>query len=144
LLYAHNLRHCLAEDRLTSKGYKEPRFNKPGQKQEVNLDYYVDANFAGMWGYKDKQDMSCAKSWTALFVIFIQGCPVVWKSKLQTDVATLYYGEQIQCSKHEHAGCIAAESFDQSYVILPGLEQISLIKFKATIQQRKLKLLCLL
>jgi hypothetical protein len=48
----------------------------------------VDADFAGLWPYEDKHDPSCVKSRTG-FVICISGCPVIWSSKLQTDIATL-------------------------------------------------------
>jgi hypothetical protein len=54
---------------------------------ELNIDCYVDADFAGMWPYEDKQDPSCVKSRTG-FVICISDCPVIWTSKLQTDIAT--------------------------------------------------------
>jgi hypothetical protein len=46
----------------------------------------VDASFAGMLGSKGNQYQSWVKRWAGL-LIFIQGCPVVWKSKLQTGVA---------------------------------------------------------
>jgi hypothetical protein len=90
--YTHNPRHsheiALQRIGLYLKGTKNRGliFN-PDKSKEVNIDCYVDADFAGMWGYEDEQDPSCVKSRTG-FVIFIQGCPVVWKSKLQTDVAT--------------------------------------------------------
>ena len=54
---------------------------------EFNIDCYVDADFAGLWPYEDKQDPSCVKSRTG-FVICIANCPVIWSSKLQTDIAT--------------------------------------------------------
>jgi hypothetical protein len=47
----------------------------------------VDAYFAGMWGYEDEQDPNCIKSLRG-YVIFNQGCPVIWQSKLQGGVAT--------------------------------------------------------
>jgi hypothetical protein len=53
----------------------------------LKIDAYVDADFAGMWGYKCKQDPSCVKSQTG-FVIFIANCPVIWTSKLQGNIAT--------------------------------------------------------
>jgi hypothetical protein len=53
----------------------------------LDIDCYVDANFAGLWGYKDKQDPPCIKSRTG-YVIFIPDCPVLWVSRLQTDITT--------------------------------------------------------
>jgi hypothetical protein len=47
---------------------------------------YVDADFAGLWPHEDKQDPSCVKSRTG-FVICISNCPVVWVSKLQSEIS---------------------------------------------------------
>ena len=51
------------------------------------IDAYVDADFAGLWGHEHPQDPSCIKSRTG-YILFIANCPVVWVSKLQTDIAT--------------------------------------------------------
>jgi hypothetical protein len=56
-------------------------------KGRLDIDCYVDADFAGLWGYEDKQDPSSIKSRTG-YVIFIADCPVLWVSRLQTDIAT--------------------------------------------------------
>ena len=53
----------------------------------LNVDCFVDADFAGLWPYEDKQDPSCVKSRTG-FTLCIANCPVIWTSKLQTDIAT--------------------------------------------------------
>jgi hypothetical protein len=53
----------------------------PIHSTDFMINCYVDANFAGMWGYKDTDDPACVKSRTG-FVIFIMDCPVVWTSKL--------------------------------------------------------------
>jgi len=55
--------------------------------KEFNIECFVDADFAGLWPYEDKQDPSCVKSRTG-FVICVADCPVIWSSKLQTDIAT--------------------------------------------------------
>ena len=52
---------------------------------ELDIDVYVDADFAGLWPYEDKQDPTCAKSRTR-FVICLANCPVVWQSKLQHEI----------------------------------------------------------
>jgi hypothetical protein len=52
----------------------------------IKLDCYVDADFAGLWGYEDDQDPVCVKSRTG-FVFTVAGCPVSWTSKLQTEIA---------------------------------------------------------
>ena len=54
---------------------------------DLHIDCFVDADFAGLWPYKDKQDPSCAKSCTG-FAICIANCPIIWTSKLQPDIAT--------------------------------------------------------
>ena len=46
----------------------------------------MDTDFAGLWGYEDKQDPSCVKSRTG-HMISIADCPVAWVSKLPTDIA---------------------------------------------------------
>ena len=52
----------------------------------IKLDCYVDADFAGLWGYEDDQDPVCVKSRTG-FVFTIADCPISWTSKLQTEIA---------------------------------------------------------
>jgi hypothetical protein len=52
----------------------------------MKVDMFVDASFAGLWGYEDKHDPACVKSRSG-FVIFMGGCPILWGSKLQTEIA---------------------------------------------------------
>ena len=53
---------------------------------DEGLDCYVDAGFCGLHGYEDDQDPTSVKSRTG-FVLTLFGCPVLWQSKLQTDIA---------------------------------------------------------
>ena len=55
--------------------------------KEIKIDAYPDADFAGLWGHEDSQDPVCVKSRTG-FVICVADCPVVWASKLQTEIST--------------------------------------------------------
>jgi hypothetical protein len=45
----------------------------------------VDADFAGLHGYEDDQDPVSVKSRTG-FVLTPFGCPIIWSSKLQTEI----------------------------------------------------------
>ena len=54
---------------------------------DLNIDCYVDADFAGLWPWEDKHDPICVKSRTG-FAICISDCPVIWQSKLQEGIAT--------------------------------------------------------
>ena len=54
---------------------------------ELDIDCYVDSDFAGLWPHEDKLDPVCVKSRTG-FVIFIAQCPVIWMSRLQGEIAT--------------------------------------------------------
>jgi hypothetical protein len=51
-----------------------------------NLDCYVDADFAGTWTIGTSEDPSSVKSRTG-YVTTFASCPVLWTSKLQTEVA---------------------------------------------------------
>ena len=52
----------------------------------MSIDCYVDADFAGLWGFEDPQDPTCVKSRTG-YVLCLSGCPIIWASKLQSDIA---------------------------------------------------------
>jgi hypothetical protein len=51
------------------------------------IDAYPDADFAGLYSYKDNNDPVCVCSHTS-YVITVTGCPIYWSSKLQTETAT--------------------------------------------------------
>jgi hypothetical protein len=44
-----------------------------------------DADFAGLYNQEDAQDPHCVRSRTG-HVICVANCPVIWKSKLQTEI----------------------------------------------------------
>jgi hypothetical protein len=62
------------------KGY----FLQPSSTK--SLDCYVDADFAGNWKSVTSADPSSVKSRTG-YVIMFANCPLLWASKLQTEVA---------------------------------------------------------
>ena len=51
-----------------------------------NLEAYVDADFAGLHGREPDDRPEAAKSRTG-YVITLGGCPIIWKSQLQTEIA---------------------------------------------------------
>ena len=53
--------------------------------KEKWLDCYIDADFMGIWDMADSDDTSSVKSRTG-YVITFANCPVLWVSKLQTEI----------------------------------------------------------
>eukprot|EP00957_Ditylum_brightwellii_P117330 8948690-Ditylum_brightwellii.AAC.1 len=53
---------------------------------DLGIQCYVDANFAGGWSKADADNPENVMSRTR-FIIFYAGCPVLWQSKLQTEIA---------------------------------------------------------
>ena len=49
------------------------------------LDCWVDASFAGLYGYEDDQDPVSVKSHTG-FALTLYGCPILCQSKLQKEI----------------------------------------------------------
>lgn len=56
----------------------------PSGDFEVNC--YVDADFAGLWGVEYDQDATSVKSRTGFLIMFMD-CPLMWVSKMQTQIA---------------------------------------------------------
>jgi hypothetical protein len=52
----------------------------------LEIELFVDADFAGLHGYEDPDDPTSTRSRTG-YVICIAKCPVLWVSKLQTETA---------------------------------------------------------
>jgi len=59
---------------------------KPMASGPISIDCYVEADFAGLWNSEDNQDPHCVRSRTG-YVICIGGSPIVWSSKLQSEIA---------------------------------------------------------
>jgi hypothetical protein len=55
-------------------------------RDDWKIDCYVDADFCGLWGAEDPDDPVVAKSRTG-FILTLAGCPLMWVSKLQTEVS---------------------------------------------------------
>ena len=53
----------------------------------LDIDAYVDSDFCGLWKKEDRSDATSVKSRTG-FVICMANCPVLWKSSLQTRIAS--------------------------------------------------------
>jgi hypothetical protein len=53
---------------------------------DVGLEMYCDADFAGLWKTEDPANSASVKSRTG-FVIKLYGCPLLWTSRLQTEIA---------------------------------------------------------
>jgi hypothetical protein len=57
---------------------------KPNGNYQLNC--YADADFVGLWGKEEDQDPICVKSRYGYLIMFMN-CPILWSSKLQTQVA---------------------------------------------------------
>mmetsp|Transcript_22323 Transcript_22323/g.48518 ORF Transcript_22323/g.48518 Transcript_22323/m.48518 type:complete len:523 (+) Transcript_22323:114-1682(+) len=67
------------------KGTKDKGFvMRPDQSK--GLEVFVDADFAGNWDQEESNDRDTARSRHG-YVIMYMGCPIVWKSQLQTEIA---------------------------------------------------------
>ena len=57
---------------------------KPDRSKGIEI--FVDADFAGNWNKSEADDIDTARSRHG-YVIKYMGCPVVWKSQLQQEIA---------------------------------------------------------
>jgi Reverse transcriptase (RNA-dependent DNA polymerase) len=60
---------------------------KPDSSHPLDIDCYIDADFAGLYGYKQPYDPSSVKSRSG-YVLCVSNCLCIWSSKLQHLIAT--------------------------------------------------------
>ena len=61
---------------------------KPNEDRNIlDVDCYVDADFAGLFSHEDKTDPHCVKSRTG-YVINMGGSPIIWASRLQPIISS--------------------------------------------------------
>ena len=89
----------------------------------LNVDCYVDADFGGLWGSEDDQDPVSVKSRSG-FIIMFMGCPLLWISKLQTQIALSTMESEYIALSHSMRELIAIRE------ILKELHHHTLNKFK--------------
>ncbi len=78
---------------------------------DPNIDCYPDADFAGLWNRDDRNDPHRVRSRTG-YVICLSDCPVLWISKLQTEIAlSTMEAEYVALS----ASCLDLFPFDQYF-----------------------------
>ena len=53
---------------------------------DLSIELFVDADFAGLWAVEDKHDPNSVRSRTG-FTIMIGNTPVIWQSKLQSEIS---------------------------------------------------------
>ena len=107
-----------------------------------HTDIYVDADFAGGWGYEDPSDPACVKSRTG-FVIEIMGCPIQWLSKLQTNIATSTMEAEYTALSIALRTAIPLIQLIKFVNNAFGLSQNPLVTFKSTVHEDNLGALTL-
>jgi hypothetical protein len=106
----------------------------PFHSTDFAIGCYVNADFAGMWGYEDTDDPACVKSRTG-FVIFIMDCPVVWTSKLQTDIATSTMESEYNSLSIAMRDVIPLQNLAQEIIRGLGHNNVRLTTFKTTVHE---------
>jgi transposase InsO family protein len=65
----------------------------------LNLENYVDASFANSYGVEPAEDPISVKSRTGI-IVFLAGCPLIWKSQLQQSIALSTFQSEYQALSH--------------------------------------------
>lgn len=97
----------------------------------LTIDCFVDADFAGLWKAEDDQDPLCVKSHTGFLITFM-GCPLLWTSKLQSQIAlSTMEAEYIALSQAMHELIGFRGILKDIYSIVLQSQDYSSLKFQA-------------
>ena len=96
------------------------------------LDCWVDADFSGLYGYEDEQDPVSVKSRTG-FVLTLFGCPILWSSKLQTDITLSSTAAEYVAFSMAMRELIPMRALLQEYAIKLGLGHLSTSLVRSTV-----------
>ena len=93
--------------------------------KKLVMDYYSDADFAGMWGHEDLQDPICDRSRTG-FVVTFSNCSLLWVSKLQTEIAHSTLSSEYVALSHSVRALIPFKSLIKEVIDNVGIDSENL------------------
>jgi hypothetical protein len=102
--------------------------------RDFTVDCYVDADFAGLWGYENPLDPSVAKSRTG-FVICMSNCPVIWSSKLQSSIALSTMESEYNALSMAMRDLLPFRNVVETVAHAVGLSSDVLSTFKTTVHE---------
>ena len=95
----------------------------PSKKSVV--DFYDDADFAGMWGHEDPQDPICVSRRTGFVVTFVN-FPLLWVSKLQTEIALSTLHSKYAALSHSVRALLLLKSLIKEVIDNLGIDRENL------------------
>ena len=101
---------------------------------ELAMDVYVDAAFAGGWGSELPTNPDAVKSRTG-YIIEIANCPVLWVSKNQTTIATSTMEAEYTALSMALRAFIPLQSVAQAVTAGLLFRKKKKVKFKATVHE---------
>ena len=99
---------------------------------DYDMECHVDADFAGLWPLEDVMDPTCVKSRTG-FVISISGCPVIWSSKLQSDIAGSTMEAEYNALSTAMRDVIPMQNLFKTVGSAVGIDEEVITSFKTTV-----------
>ena len=89
------------------------------------VDCYADVDFAGLWRHEDPQDSICARSRTG-FVVTFANCPLLWVSKLQTEIALYNLHSEYVALSHSVRALLPLKSLIKEVIDNLGIDSENL------------------
>jgi hypothetical protein len=100
--------------------------------QEFKMDVYVDSDFMGLYGKELRSDPSNVKSRTG-YVICLNGCPIIWSSKLQDSIALSTMMAEYYALSSAMREVIPLRALIQVVAKGCGVSETTLTTFKTTV-----------
>jgi hypothetical protein len=99
---------------------------------ELGIDCFVDADFAGTWGSEDVHEPISVKSRTG-YVLCLSGCPIVWVSKLQSDIALSTMEAEYNALSMAMKDLLPLKRLVETVSKAVGLQQQDVINMRTTV-----------
>ena len=100
--------------------------------KDMKIDCFVDADFAGLWGAESPHDSTSVKSRTG-YVINLAECPVIWVSKLQSDIALSTMEAEYNALSMAMKDLLPLQRLVHTVAGAVGLDVQDLIEMKTTV-----------
>jgi hypothetical protein len=65
----------------------------------LGLENYVNASFSGNYEFEPAENLVIVKSRTGI-IVFLAGCPLIWKSQLQSSIALSTFHSECAALSH--------------------------------------------